>query len=62
MTWTGGLGWTELQINDDGGTTGTLARCPLQFGSASFNALHVAAFERTPGAAGSICQLQTVVP
>lgn len=62
MTLIGRFGWTELQINDDGGTSGTLARCPLQFGSASFNALHVAAFERTGGATGSICQLQTVVP
>jgi len=65
----GGRGWVELQINDEHHYPPTftdlasaLAVCPLQFGTATFNAAHQAAYDRAPLHPGGLCLVSTVVP
>jgi hypothetical protein len=65
----GGNGWVELQINDEhhhppsfADLASALAVCPLQFGTAAFNAAHQAAYDRAPLNPGGLCLVSTVVP
>ena len=58
-TFTGPPGRTELQINRDGNPT--LALCPVQFGTASFNQAHSAALAAAGGGT-QVCLRETVVP
>ena len=68
-TYAGGKGWVELQINDDHhyppsntDKVTEVALCPLQFGTASFNAAHQAAYDRAPLHPGGLCLVSTVQP
>lgn len=65
----GGKGWVELQINDEhhyppsfSDLAAAVAVCPLQFGTAAFNAAHQAAYDRAPSHSGGLCLASTVVP
>ena len=65
----GGKGWVELQINDEhhypasfADLAGALALCPLQFGTAAFNAAHQVAYDGAPLHPGGLCLASTVVP
>jgi hypothetical protein len=56
-----GVGRTELQVNK-GSNQDIVARCPREFGTASFNAAHDTAFSRFPSRGASVCLTDSVKP